>query len=231
VVSSWLLVHSPLLGPASWAPVAARLGADGDGVIAPDLRPSLSAGTGYARRQASIAAESVAEGPVVLAAHSGAGPLLPVVVSALQDRGVSVSGAVLVDAGLPHPGRSRRSSLPTELAAHLDTLAVDGWLPPWPKWWPPDALAALVPDSEQRTQLANDCPPLPAALFDEPMPHGAELPGAAYVLLSDAYTEQAAVADLQGWPVVRLAADHLALMTRPDDVIQAIRDAVSTFGR
>jgi thioesterase domain-containing protein len=226
-MTGWLLVHSPLLGPGSWAPVAAELRDAGDTVVVPDLRPALSDSSGYAQRQAALAAEAAPAGPFVLAGHSGAGPLLPSVVAALAERGVDAGRCILVDAGLPHPERSRRSTLPAELADHLDALTEDGMLPPWPRWWSADELAAVLPDPAARATLEADSPPLPAQLFAEPLPPHDALPTAGYLQLSDTYAEGAASAAADGWPVRKLAADHLALLTSPSKVARAMRDVAA----
>jgi SnoaL-like domain len=221
-MATWLLVHSPLLGPRSWAGVAAELSSAGHRVYVPDLRPALSRGAGYAIRQARFAAGVAPPEPVLLAGHSGAGPLLPAVTTALEARSVAVERCVFVDAGQPHPGRSRRSTFPKDLVDHLEALTSDGWLPPWPEWWPAEALTELLPEPGLRAALRNDCPRLPAALFDEPLPDDSELAPAAYVQLSGAYGEPAACAETAGWPVLRLDADHLAPLTRPHLVAQAM---------
>ena len=226
-MTSWLLVHSPLLGPDSWASVAAELWDAGDSVVVPDLRPALSGGPGYVERQSTMAAEAAPAGPLALAGHSGAGPLLPCVVAALTARGIEVDRCVFVDAGLPHPGRSRRSTLPAELAEHLDALTHEGQVPPWPQWWPDEELAALLPDPAVRATLAADCPALPAGLFEEPLPQHDALPPTGYVQLSEAYAEPAALAATDGWPVRRLAADHLAPLTRPCEVARAMREVAA----
>jgi hypothetical protein len=218
-----LLVHSPLLGPGSWAAVAADLQGAGDTVVVPDLRPALTGGPGYAERQAALAAEAALAEPVVVAGHSGAGPLLPSVVAALAERGAPVERCVFVDAGLPHPGRSRHSTLPPTLASHLDALSEDGVVPPWPQWWSAEELAEVLPDAEVRAALDADCPAMPVELFTEPLPPHDALPPTGYVQLSDGYADPAAAAEADGWPVIRLALDHLALLTRPDEVGSGLR--------
>ena len=217
-------MHSPLLGPGSWSAVAQILRAEGEHVDVPDLGPALIAGHDFAERQAALAAQAPDTGPLVVAAHSAAGPLLPSIVRALRERGIEVTRCLLVDARLPLPGRSRRSALPAEFAAHLDSLTVDGMLPPWPQWWPSDALEELLPDVQLRAALAEDCRPLPVAFYDEPMPVDADLPPTGYLMLSEPYADAAAEAESAGWAVARLAADHLALLTRPGELTAAMRE-------
>jgi hypothetical protein len=225
--TSWLLVHSPLLGPGSWQAVAEELIARGDVVHVPDLRPALRDKPPYTARQTTLATAAVPSGPVVLAGHSGAGPLLPTVAAALAERGIHTRTALFVDAGLPHPGRSRRSTLPPELAAQLDAMSVDGVLPPWPQWWSPATIAELVPDPDVRARLADDCPPLPADLFDEPLPDTElDVPG-GYVQLSPAYADAASAAEQLGWPVMRIDADHLWLLSRPAEVARLLTETAA----
>ncbi len=219
---TWLLVHSPLLGPGSWKAVAAQLTAAGERVRVPDLRDALAAGQDLVERQVALAAADPLGGPVILAGHSGAGPLLPAVAAALAEQGSEVIATVFVDAGMPHPGNPRRATLPPALVGHLESLTADGWVPPWPRWWAPEELAELLPDPDLRAELESDCPRLPAALFDEVLPSGPDVVG-GYVQLSDAYADAAAAAAELGWAVARLEADHLAPLTRPRDVALTMR--------
>lgn len=46
-MTSWLLVHPPLLGPAVLGPLAARLRAGGDAVTVPDLRAEVDEAAGW----------------------------------------------------------------------------------------------------------------------------------------------------------------------------------------
>jgi pimeloyl-ACP methyl ester carboxylesterase len=71
-----LLVHSPLVGRATWDLVAAGLAGRGYRVGVPDLTGTVAAGPPYCSRQAAVIARSAAGGPVILIGHSGAGPLL-----------------------------------------------------------------------------------------------------------------------------------------------------------
>jgi hypothetical protein len=72
-----LLVHSPLVGPATWDLVAADLaGGRGCDVGVPDLTGTVVAGRPYCLRQAEVIARSASGRPAILIGHSGAGPLL-----------------------------------------------------------------------------------------------------------------------------------------------------------
>ncbi|HUD39627.1 MAG TPA: alpha/beta hydrolase [Streptosporangiaceae bacterium] len=227
------LVHSPLVGPATWAGVAGILGARGYQVGVPDLRPTVGAGPPYYSRQVEVIVAGLpSSGPVVLVGHSGAGALLGQVPGQAGRAGRPVAGCVFVDAGLPIPGRSLMSAMPPELAAGLRAMAnLDGWLPPWPKWWEADELGGLLPDQALRERFEAECPPLPLALFDEVHPLAPDwdaIPG-AYLLLSEGYEDSAADARTRGWPVLERLSDHLAPVTDPVAVADAVADLVSTF--
>ena len=71
-----LLVHSPLVGSATWELVAADLAGRGCEVGVPDLTGTVAAGPPYCSRQAEVIARSASVQPVILVGHSGAGPLL-----------------------------------------------------------------------------------------------------------------------------------------------------------
>ena len=181
---------------------------------------------GYADAQADLVASAVDSDMVRLVAHSGAGPILPAIAERLRSRGVTVSDSVFVDAGLPHPGHSRFSVLPEPAVAHLLSMIVDGWLPPWPSWWSPEDLREMVSDAGLRRQLVAACPQLPVGLFSEPMPAGDQIAMGRlrFCRLSGTYDAAADQAARDGWEVMRLAAHHLAPMTDPELVAGAIQE-------
>ena len=203
-----VLVHSPLVGSATWELVAADLAGRGREVGVPDLTGTVTAGPPYCSRQAEVIARSASGQPAILVGHSGAGPLLAAAGAILGQ----VRGYVFVDAGLPTPGRSWMETAPSELAAQLREMADDqGWLPPWPQWWGDETMAELIPDPAARRHFAAGCPRLPLAMFEEvhpPVPWP-DAP-AAYLQLSEAYEDQAAAARELGWPVAERASHHLA---------------------
>jgi pimeloyl-ACP methyl ester carboxylesterase len=229
-----VLVHSPLVGPVTWRPTAAELTGRGFEVVVPDARSVWSAEAPYVERIVeTVAPGAVASGtvgvetPTVLVAHSGAGPLLP----AIADRlGRSVRALVFVDALLPYPNRSWFDEAPPDWAVHVRGLARDGLLPPWPEWFPAEALPELIPDADQRAALVGDVPRIRMSYLDEPMPSASWTGPAGYVQLSDAYADQADQAYARGFAVDVLRADHLATFTRPVEVAAAIDRLVTAIG-
>jgi len=225
-----VLVHSPLVGPATWDLVAPLLAEQGYEVRTPDLIGALEAGEPYCSRQVGLIAGSAMTGsatPVVLIGHSGAGALLAPAARRVRQ----LAGYVFVDAGLPIPGHTPMSTMPPDLAEQLKQLADhDGWLPPWPQWWGADGLAELIPDEDVRRQFEAECPKLPLAMFDEAQPDGEVEAPAAYLRLSEAYDGPAARARELLWPLTELDSHHLAPLTEPDRVTGALLDLLDRIG-
>lgn len=221
-----LLVHSPLVGCGTWAPVAAQLAADGYAVSVPDLAGTVAAGPPYLQRQAQVIADSAAGQPAILIGHSRGGPLLATAGTML---GQAVRGYVFVDARLPEPGLSWIQTVPPDFAAWLRDMAdAQGWLPPWSHWWGEEELAALLPDPQVRQQFAAGCPRLPMALLEEvspPVPGWPNAPG-GYLQLSEVYDDDAAQAAELGWRVRQHPSHHLALLTDPGQVARELRELV-----
>ncbi len=217
----FVLVHSPALGPASWAPVARELSARGYPVAVPSL---LSIGTGgppfWPRAvEAVTRALSTVDAPVVLAGHSGAGPLLPAIADALPH----VDVCLWVDAGIPGPG-----PVPATEPAFLDFLrgltGPDGLLPRWTEWWGDEDLGPLFPDPATRTAVTAEQPRLPLSYYEEPVPvpDGWPATPCGYLLFSEGYAGDAATARERGWPVRYLPGGHLHQLVDPCGVTEAL---------
>jgi hypothetical protein len=216
-----LLVHSPLVGRATWDLVAADLARRGYRVGVPDLTGTVTERPPYCSRQAEVIAASASGQPAILIGHSGAGPLLAAAGAIIGQ----VRGYLFVDAGLPIPGQTWMETVPPDLAAQLGAMTDgQGWLPPWPKWWGDEALAELLPDIQVRQRFIAGCPPLPLAMFDEVHPQTPQWPDApaGYLQLSEAYRDQAAQARESGWPVTERVSHHLAPLTDPGLVAEAL---------
>src|SRR5688500_9934088 len=71
----FVLVHSPLVGPATWRGVADVLVSFGHQVELPDLRDAAQSGD--PRRFISVARSATSTDTAVLVGHSGAGFFLP----------------------------------------------------------------------------------------------------------------------------------------------------------
>lgn len=84
----------------------------------------------------------------------------------------------------------------------------------------------MVPDAGLRLRLVAACPRLPVGLFSEPMPPGDQtaMGQPRFCRLSSTYDVAADQAARGGWDVTRLAAHHLAPMTDPRSVVDAVQD-------
>jgi len=188
------------------------------------------ASNGYARTTGyppDAPVVAVPREPVVLVAHSGAGPLLPGIAAEVVRRGTAVESLILVDSPMPYPGRSWAQEAPPELVAHLRADVLDGRLAPWHRWFPAEALVELVPEAARRAAVSSEIPAVPAAYLDEPVPADRWAGPAGYLLLSDGYRDDAARARAAGWRVAELPSDHLAVLTRPAEVAAMITDLSS----
>jgi hypothetical protein len=147
----------------------------------------------------------------IVAGHSGAGAVLPSVIANFTSRPRRV---VFVDAGLPPCAGSYTAGggfLPT-----LRGLATDGVLPPWSRWWGADMLANLVPDPGRRKVIELELPRIPLAWYEAELdvpPGWCAEADCAYVLLSDAYRDDATRASELGWQVVERPGTHLDIVS------------------
>jgi pimeloyl-ACP methyl ester carboxylesterase len=226
VTTTLLFVHSPVAGPSTWIYTAEVLQQNGFTCVVPNLTGVASTGPPYYPKYAAAAAVAGGVGPVVLVGHSAAGALLPAVAEAVGER---TRGAVFVDAMLPQPGRSWFDTAPRGMEAQLRTLADDGVLPPYDEWFPPGALAELVPDAERRRRLTAEIPRMPLAYFDEPAPRArfAESVACAFIRLGAPFDAAADKAERLGWWVTRRDWDHLRMLSDPEAVADVVAQAIS----
>ncbi|MEV4512390.1 alpha/beta hydrolase [Dactylosporangium sp. NPDC049525] len=217
---AFVLVHSPLVGPLTWAPVASALTAAGVAAVVPSLLGVTDAAPpfwpGIARRVADAVAGLPAGAPLVVVAHSNAGYFVPVIVEALRE---PVAGRVFVDAALPArtgPTRIVASSVPDRLW----TAGSDGRLPPWTAWWPDADVAGLFPDPGTRRAVEAEVPRLPFTYYQQeiPVPDGWDAGPCGYLWFSEHYGPKAQDAGERGWDVEHLPGQHLHQLVEPEAV-------------
>jgi hypothetical protein len=221
-VAAFVLVHSPLVGPTSWQPVADELERRGRAAVVPSLLGLAEAPAPQWRHVPEVvrAATGHLHEPAVVVGHSGAGLLLPVIADA-----VGAAALVFVDSFLPPQSGSLELG-PPEFMSQLSALAVDGVLPPWSSWFGEDAMRALVPDPRLRAALEAEMPRLPLSYFEAsvPVPGGWDRRPCAYLLLSaEPYGPSADESRARGWPVLEIeGAQHLGIATDPIPVADAL---------
>jgi hypothetical protein len=168
----------------------------------------------------------------VVVAHSGAGGLVAPIAEALQARAnAGLAAVILVDAILPHPGRSWFACAPAGLGDRLRSMIEDGRAPPWDRWFAPRVLERLLPDPEVRGSFIADIEPVPAAYLDELAPASGAWPPArrAYLQLSGAYDVEAAECAAAGWLVRRDISHHLAMIDQPARVAESLRSMINAL--
>lgn len=231
---NFVLVHSPVVGPLSWRPVADYLERQGYRCVVPSLVPALHGEGGLAAAIAERVREAVdaspVTGPMVLVGHSAAGAFLPVIGSRLGER---VRAYLFVDARLPRRDASLDDEDGPEAVAGRREMAEDGWLPPWSQWFPADALRAALPDEERRQRFVAELPQIPLALFSETISFGESWPDAqcGYLRLSEFYKPLAREAAAAGWPVVEVDAQHLHLLVDAPEVAELLLELLGRLGK
>jgi hypothetical protein len=223
----FVLIHSPLVGPTSWLPVARELKRRGRAAVVPSLRGVAQAPEPQWRHvpDAVRSATRHLDQRLVLVGHSGAGLLLPVIADAVDSE---VAALVFVDSFLPPPA-GRLLLGPPAFIDQLRALATDGVLAPWSRWFGADAMRELVPNERLRADLEAEMPQLPLSYFQATVPlpddWGTRHPCAYLLLTASPYGQSATEARAHGWPVTEIhGAQHLAIATDPIPVTDALLD-------
>ncbi len=216
-----LLVPSPLCGPSTWRPVAGELRSHGLAGVVATLSDRGAEDEPAWRRHAASAVRALEpislDRRVLLAGHSGAGPLLPVIASLLEH---DLVGTLFVDAGIPKDGLSRLDLIAGEapdLAEELrELLAADGVFPDWSD----EDLRDELPDTEDRVMVLEEVHPRGREFWEEPIPVPETWPEhpCAYLRLSPGYDVSMAEARERGWPVRELDGRHFQLVSEPEVV-------------
>jgi len=217
---TFVLVHSPLVGPFTWRPVAAALSRRGITALTP--RVASDSGAPYWEWHARSVAEQMrdidAEREIVLVGHSGAGAFLPAI---RQLSGHPVAAYVFVDAGLPSDGTPRLGPGPSR--ERMQTIYERGGRFPS---WTDDDLKDAVPDGDMRRQLLADVRPQPWEFWLEPIPVFKGWPDAPCAYLrfgkNPSYDQPAEQAQRLGWQFMELQGDHFHMLVEPELVTDAL---------
>lgn len=230
----FVLIHSPLVGPSTWRPVAEALANRGAEAVVSELHDDPGTALPYWEQHANAAARALEvlspERRLILAGHSGAGPILPVIAQALAR---PVAAYLFVDAGLPRDAATRLDLLRSEALAIAEPfrqmLLAGGRYPEWS-----DAeLQPLVPDAERRQRLLAELRPRGRAFWEEPIPVFADWPDApcAYLQFSAAYTQPAEQAEQLAWPICKLEGSHFQMLVDPFAVAKALLNLIGLIER
>ena len=224
-----VLIHSPLVGPLTWSPVAGELSRRGIPVVVPVLSQDDGDERPYWRQHVEEVVQALAplshEQPLVLVGHSGAGLLLPAV---REVSGQPVAAYVFVDAGIPEDGKSRLDLLEIELpeaAEQLRPLLAAGER--FPRWRD-EELAEVIPDTKLRQGMLVELQPQPLRFFEEPIPVFAGWPEApcAYLQFTPGYDVPAGLARRQGWATAKMEGEHFHMLVDPAAVTDALMSLI-----
>jgi pimeloyl-ACP methyl ester carboxylesterase len=224
MATSFVLIHSPSVGPRTWKPVAHRLAELGWEVAVPSLLHVADQGPPFWPRvvDAVVAGLGTAEHgqSLVLVPHSNAGLFVPVIAAGLPGQ---VRGCVFVDAALP-PSSGAVPVVPPEMLAVLRDKVSGGFLPRWTDWWDEEEVAALFPDQATRQAVTEEQPRLPLSYYEAsvPAPAGWDAQPCAYLLFGPPYDELASEARGRGWIVEQLPGAHLHQLVDPDGVARVL---------
>jgi hypothetical protein len=229
---AFVLVHSLLLGPQTWAPVAARLTTAGAAVAVPSLLDVADADPPFWPRVVDKVNEAVRElppgQPVILVAHSNAGLFIPVIV---RDARRPVAGCVFVDASLPLRTGPTPAASPERLN-FLRTMVTEGRLPQWTTWWDEDDVAVLFPDAQTRLTVSAEQPRLPLSYYEQwiPVPDGWDHRPCGYLLFGPPYDHMARESHERGWDVEHVPGQHLHQLVAPDTVTARVVAMTERWG-
>ncbi|HET6654394.1 MAG TPA: hypothetical protein VFH10_17285 [Nocardioides sp.] len=218
-MTRYVLLPSPLVGAATWRPVAEVLRAGGASVA---VASTDGCTTPEQVQAAYVAAVPPGDGAMVLVPHSNAGYLAANVAAA-----VGSAGVVYVDAALP-ASTGPTTLAPSELLDFLAGLAdEDGVLPPWTQWW--DDSDGLFPDDATRAEVEADQSRLPLAYFRSAVrpPTGWTARPSGYLAFGDTYAEELERAISLGWPTRVLEGGHLHQLHDPAAVAAGITELSS----
>ena len=228
-----VLIPSPLLGPYSWSLVAQELRARGwEALVSEDLRDPLDRQPCWRRTVGGVESSLQnipVERSIALVAHSGAGPLLPAVATAVRQ---PIAAYLFVDAGLPSSGRSRLQVIEAEnpgFASELRAALDAGQRFPA---WTDEGLSQLVPDAERRRALLQELRPRSVEYWTEELPTVTRWPNApcGYLQFSPPYRSAADRARRAGWPTRHLSAGHFHHLVDPAGVVDALVDLLGEQG-
>lgn len=226
----YVLIHSPLVGGLTWTLVADQMRQRNLDVIVPLLLDSPDSQMPFWKQHAESVARALAHIPkkthITLVAHSGAGPLLPVIGTSITN---PVNAYVFVDAGIPRNGASRLDLMKAEdpeWAEHFQEELERG--EHFPNW-SVDDLREIIPDEPLRRQMVAEIRPRGLPVFTESIPVFDGWPDApcVYIQFSEPYEKPAAQARQAGWPTYELAAGHFHMLVDPAGVADMILQAVN----
>ena len=230
--ATYVLIHSPLVGPLTWRLVQRELTKQGREAVCPALRDEGADERPFWQQHAEALAQGLADlpadGRIILVAHSGAGPLLPVMAQAAAR---PVAAYVFVDAGIPRSQASRLDLMrlqdqPWTEAFHQALLQGDRY----PTWREED-LRSVIPDVDLRQQVVAETNPRALPFFAEPIPVFAGWPDApcAFIKFSSPYDWDYQEAKRAGWYAREVSGGHFHMLVDAAGVTAVLLQAIQAL--
>jgi hypothetical protein len=230
---AYVLIHSPLVGSLTWRLVQHEMQQRGLNAIVPELIDHPDSTQPYWQQHAGSIARSLTRIPqsrgIVWVAHSGAGPLLPILRKMMEHSTVAY---VFVDAGIPRDGLSRLDLMRLQDQAWADqfhqALLRGERFPSWDE----DDLRDLIPDDTLRREMLAEIRPRSLEFFTEPIPVFSGWPDApcAYIKFSTPYDWDFNQAKQAGWRVRQVDVGHFHMLVDPSAVTDMLVEVVQEFG-
>jgi thioesterase domain-containing protein len=228
----YVLIHSPLVGPTTWKPVARQMQGRGLRVAVPTLIDQPASKRPYWKQHREAVVQTLSDLPenqqIVLVSHSGAGPLLPAIRQALAN---PVRAYVFVDASVPRNGASRLELMKAEdldwAQQFQEELERGSRYPTWDH----NDLSDVIPDERLRRQVVVEMQPRGLPFFTEPIPVFDGWPDAPciYIQFSAPYQKAADRAKEDGWLVYELDGGHFHMLVDETAVTDLILKAANMF--
>ncbi len=228
----FVLIHSPLVGPLTWALVADELRRRGWDALVSEVRSLEEVGPPYWQRHAEAVARALEpiplDRPLILVGHSGASVLLPAI---RQITRLPVAAYIFVDAAIPEDGASRLDLFESsEAAEQFRQAAAGGFLPRWND----EDLREVIPGTDLRRRFVAELRPLPLAVYEEPLPVFEGWPDAPVGYLrfgqNPVYDRPAERARREGWIYARIEGGHLHMLVDAAAVANALVEFVERMG-
>jgi hypothetical protein len=226
-MTTFVLIHSPIVGPVAWSAVAEELRIRGVKAIVPDLAYDVVPKQPFWELHAKSVARGLKSAPenegLILTGHSGAGMLLPAI---SQISGRPVAGYIFMDADIPEDGISRLEILGRELPQAAEevhrALSAGKMLPAWS-----DAdLREIIPDPAVRQRVLAHLRHHPLAFMEEAIAVFESWPDAPCAYLSfprtGSYGESVKRAKREGWAYAELDGAHFHMLVDPVGVAKAL---------